>query len=224
MVNLRKSKSIFFQATYGGQKKDYSFFLRSKLEKAVWSGKRFYDVQKEKPLSREGRPSSPHTALAGAICALHSEFFTSEALKSVTLLPTGSTIVGAKKSLQFRRRQVLSRSFNLRYELKCIFGQPFPSLQALSRSSNLRCESTRCLGQPLACSSKRSAVKGGEGPPPSVPFPRGQAAVQVLFWVRVRLISCKGFPPQVLFRGCYVGRCLWTNGSRASWLTQSVQQ
>ena len=33
-------------------------------------------------LSREGRPSSPHTALAGAICSHSSEFFTSELLNS----------------------------------------------------------------------------------------------------------------------------------------------
>ena len=33
-------------------------------------------------LSREGRPSSPHTALAGAICSHSSEFFTSKLLNS----------------------------------------------------------------------------------------------------------------------------------------------
>ena len=54
----------------------------------------------------KGRPSSPHTALAGAVCALHSEFFTSEPLKSGLCCPR-STIVGAQKSLQFRRRQAL---------------------------------------------------------------------------------------------------------------------
>ena len=50
------------------------------------------------PLSREGRPSSPHTALAGAICALHSEFFTSEALKSGLCCPQAVLLWGLRRA------------------------------------------------------------------------------------------------------------------------------
>ena len=64
-------------------------------------------------LSREGRPSSPHTALAGAICSHSSEFFTLELLNSA-LSCQRSTIVGAQKSLQFWRRQALGSQSCLR--------------------------------------------------------------------------------------------------------------
>ena len=38
--------------------------------------------EKENALSREGSPSSPHTALAGTFCSHSSEFFTSKLLNS----------------------------------------------------------------------------------------------------------------------------------------------
>ena len=49
--------------------------------------------------------------------------------------------MGAKKSLQFQRRQVLSRSSNLRYEFICFFGQPFPSLQLQDTARSARSSS-----------------------------------------------------------------------------------
>ena len=55
-------------------------------------------------LSREGRPSSHTRHLQGLFAP---SFFTSGASQKWTLLPTGSTIVGAQTSLQFRRRQAL---------------------------------------------------------------------------------------------------------------------
>ena len=82
-------------------------------------------------LSREGRPSSPHTTLAGAICALYSEFFTSEPLKSGLFRPQAAlSIVGAQKSLQFRRRQALG-SQDSSSEFLGVFGAARSALEQL---------------------------------------------------------------------------------------------
>ena len=52
----------------------------------------------EHSLSREGRPSSPHTTVAGAICALYSEFFTSEPLKSGLCRPQAALLSGLRRA------------------------------------------------------------------------------------------------------------------------------
>ena len=67
-------------------------------------------------LSREGRPSSPHTALAGAICALHSEFFTSEPLKSGLCCPQAVLLWGLRRACnsgdgRLWARRIVARSF-----------------------------------------------------------------------------------------------------------------
>ena len=79
------------------------------------------------PLSREVDPA-PHTQHLQGYLRPPLRILHFGGSQKWTLLPTGSTIVGAKKSLQFRRRQALSRSSNLRYEFICFFGQRFSEL------------------------------------------------------------------------------------------------
>ena len=67
-------------------------------------------------LSREDRPSSSHTALAGAICALHSEFFTSEPLKSGLCCPQAILLWGLRRACnsgdgRLWTRRIVVRSF-----------------------------------------------------------------------------------------------------------------
>ena len=59
------------------------------------------------PLSREGSPRSPHTALTGPICDPSSEFFTLEPINCRLWRHYFLDILGAQKSLQFRRRPAL---------------------------------------------------------------------------------------------------------------------